>query len=89
MVASSAWPSWNPLCTVSRDASIVVSSSRICADIWLSSCTTLPEPEVPVSAPVACSSEASLPKRSPARWMSGSSDRAPSALVCAWSRSAV
>ena len=36
---SRARPRWSP------------SSSFICADIWLSSCTTLPEPEVPVSAP--------------------------------------
>ena len=51
---------------------MLASSSRICADICVRSWTTLPEPEVPVSAPELRSSSASRAKRSSARWMSGS-----------------
>jgi hypothetical protein len=68
---------------------MVASSSRIWADIWLSSWTTEPVPEAPVSAPELRSSSASLANRSAARWMSGRSESAASALECAWSRSAV
>jgi hypothetical protein len=89
MAASRACPSAKSVEIVSRDDWIVDSNSRICADICVRSWTTLPDPDVPVSEPEARSSSASRAKRSEARWMSGRSDSAASALPCAWSRSAV
>ena len=67
---------------------MVVASSAIWPDICVRSCTTEPEPVVPVSAPELRSSSASLLNRSAARCTSGSSDCAASALPCDWSSAA-
>ena len=56
--------------TCSLDRSTVRDSAASWFDIWLSSCTTVPEPEVPVSVPVF-SPSASWLNRADAIWMSG------------------
>ncbi len=50
-------PSSNSFCTLSFEFATCCERSFNCAAIWLSNCTTVPEPEVPVSVPDFSASE--------------------------------